>query len=561
MKYISYSLFLLFFGFASHSLYAQQNKTCDDIIIPQYSLPENSVWAFSDSLGLDFNTPGSPSALQTYLNGVGAGASVADSNGQLLFYTNGNNVWSANGTLMPNATTVLNYSFLPQVVQVPYQPGKYYLFAIYMYDLKANLIDMSLNNGLGDVDLSVSPLSGVHHLLNVDKSISAVSDCSGNAWLLVHDISSPAFRAFHITAAGIDTLPVISDFSNQIPNAAGGGNATHMAVAPNGRHLAYSIASYNNPAKLTYYDFDPETGMVSNPRILKTHQDDFFSENAFSPDNSKLYCTVYRQNTNDTKIYQYNFNATLPDSLIEPDTVWGTNSRYGGSGLRLGPDGKMYFASEWGYVPERHDSTFRAVGRINYPNLPAATCGFEDSVASVDFASLPNRGFFWGFFPTQAVIPQSSLQVSVQLQGDTLFAQPGNYGSYQWYLNGNPLANAQNPYLPLADTGLYAVMVTDSACGCTDSVLYHVTALPGLGIATTAGQPFRIYPNPTHDKIFVEASIPVNLSLYDLTGRLLRQSKGKNEMDISAFSEGVYLLRIKDSQGRFMKVEKVMKRK
>lgn len=559
MKYISYSLFLLFFGFASHSLYAQENKTCDDIIIPQYSLPENSVWAFGDSLGLDFNSPGSPSALQTYLNvdGRGAAASVADSNGQLLFYTNGNNVWSANGTVMPNGKYL--FGLFCQLVKVPYQIGKYYLFTYTSY-LKCDLIDMSLNNGVGDI-VTTFPLRGVPLTENIGLShcVAAVADCSGNAWLLVHDVGSPAFRAFHITAAGIDTLPVISDFSNQIPNAAGGGSATHMAVAPNGRHIAYSITSYNNPAKLTYYDFDPETGMVSNPRILKTHQDDFFSENAFSPDNSKLYCTVYRQNTNDSKIYQYDFNSSLPDSLIEPDTVWGTNDRYGG-GLRLGPDGKMYFASHWGYVPEWHGSTFLSVGRINYPNLPAATCGFEDSVASVDFASLPNRGFFWGSFPTQTVIPQSSLQVSVQLQGDTLFAQPGNYGSYQWYLNGNPLANAQNPYLPLADTGLYAVMVTDSTCGCTDSVLYHVTALPGLGIATTAGQPFRVYPNPTHDKIFVEAPIPVNLSLYDLTGRLLRQSKGKNEMDISAFSEGVYLLRIKDSQGRFMKAEKVMKR-
>jgi len=116
-------------------------------------------------------------------------------------------------------------------------------------------------------------------------------------------------------------------------------------------------------------------------------------------------------------------------------------------GLRLWPDGKIYFGTHGMEDPVTGKFGFRAIGRINYANNTETACEFQDSVASVDFSALLPSGAFLGFFPTPVVIPQSSLQISVQLQGNTLLAQPDSYGSYQWYLNGSALANGQNPYL------------------------------------------------------------------------------------------------------------------
>lgn len=570
MKYFKLITLLLFLCFAI-PLWGQQNKNCDNIV-PQYSLPGNSVWALDDSLGMDFNVPSGPAAIETHLNnysGFRTIASVADSNGQLLFYTHGVNVWLANGSYMQNGSQISGLGNPCQIVQVPYQPGKYYLFTRPGDGLFCNLIDMSANNGMGEVVVTF-PLRGVP-LVNplqqiLANRIAAIPDCSGNIWVLVHDIESPIFRAFYITASGIDTVPVVSDFSNILPVANyGNGTIGNIAVSPNGKRIALNCSVNNSPYRLTCYDFDAATGALSNPQILKGGEGISFWQAAFSADNSKLYSIA--SDNNNLLIVQYAFNSTQPDSLVEPDSVGSiiinNNNALSsiGCGLRLGPDGKIYFASHWGYFPDRGQSRFHAVGRINYPNNPASACGFQDSVASVDFSSLPVSGFFYGVFPTETVIPESSLQISVHLQGDTLFAQPNNFDSYQWYYNGNALATGTAAYLSVTDTGLYAVKVVDSSCGCTDSVVYHLSELPDLGIAPLGTNPIRVYPNPTKNKIFVPSPMALNLSLYDLTGRLLLQEKGKKQMDLSTLPDGLYLLKIEDKQGRFIKMEKVVKRK
>lgn len=565
IKYLTQIAFLTLFC-SSNLLWGQENKNCDNIP-PQYNLPENRVWAMGDSLGLDFNAPGGPTAISTYIHYNGA--SVADSNGQLLFCTNGLTVWNTNGVVMQNGLQLTGFALTPygqttQIIQVPYQSHRYYLFTIRGVSLYCNLIDLSLNNGQGAVVNSFALrgiiLSGLWELAN---RIAAVSDCSRNAWLLVHDEYNAAFRAFHITTSGIDTVPVVSDFSNILPLANyGNGSIGNMVVSPNGKHLAMNC-NINNTIWLTYYDFDPGTGQVSNPQILKRGNTNNMSMAAFSSDNSKLYCMAL--DSNSRFILQYDFNSSLPDSLITPDSVGlisnSSNSFLFFGGIRLGPDGKIYFGSRGMDNPDHGIAGFNAIGRINYPNNSGTACGFQDSVASVDLPALLPSGFFYGFFPTENVIPKSSLNIALHLQNDTLFAQPASYYSYHWYLNGSPVTGGNQTYLPIGDTGLYAVKVVDSACGCTDSVWYHLTEQPGMGIATVAAAHIRIYPNPANDKIFVASPQPLNLSLYDLTGRLLRQIEGKNQIDISAFSDGIYLLRIEDKQGRFVRVEKVVKRK
>jgi len=100
----------------------------------------------------------------------------------------------------------------------------------------------------------------------------------------------------------------------------------------------------------------------------------------------------------------------------------------------------------------------------------------------------------------------------------------------------------------------------DTACGCTDSVLYHIAELPHLGLLPQPPVKSVSTSTPLMRNI-CGSPMPINISLYDLTGRLLQQSKGTNEMNMAGFADGVYLLRIEGQQGRFLKMEKVVKRK
>lgn len=552
-----------------------QREGCDNQN-PQYNLPNNNVWALSDSLGLDFNPSGGPVAIQTKLHygkfGT-LGASVADSNGNLLFYTNGSSVWTANGSIMPHGQYLAGSPEIwkqltqtCQVVQVPFQPNKYYLFTIAQYKLYVNLIDLSLNNGLGDVVDSF-------HLKNVPllpstviaTRIVAIANCSKEVWLLVHDYFASIYKAIKITATGIDTVPVVSDFSNLMPITAGYEGAGQMVVSPNGR----TIAVVDDEVRPAYFvrllDFDPASGVLSNPQIMKMGQNDYYNTNygfasaAFSPDGSKLYAR-YMSGSYNSQLLQYDLNTSNSYSLIEPTNIDSSFQFPIRGHLRLGPDGKIYFGTHRRIFPNLNKYGYSAIGRINNPNLAGTACGFEDSVTTVNLQSFSFPGFFRGYFPNEVVIPQSSLNISIHFQNDTLFASPNYFHSYQWYYKDSIITGATQPFLPITDSGLYAVKVIDSNCNCSDSVtFYNENQKLGIGNPSQISSQISLYPNPTSNILNIKSPIPLQLSLFDLTGRCLMQSMGKYQLDISKLSDGFYLIKIKDHSGRFIKMEKVVK--
>ncbi len=67
----------------------------------------NNNWAFGDSCGLNFTT-GEPVFFETSIGQVyEACASISDSFGNLLFYTNGEKVWNRENEVMPNGEELL----------------------------------------------------------------------------------------------------------------------------------------------------------------------------------------------------------------------------------------------------------------------------------------------------------------------------------------------------------------------------------------------------------------------------------------------------------------------
>lgn len=62
---------------------------------------QNNIWLFGDRAGLDFNfSP--PKPITGSMIALEGCASIANENGELLFYTNGISVWDRNHQLMPN---------------------------------------------------------------------------------------------------------------------------------------------------------------------------------------------------------------------------------------------------------------------------------------------------------------------------------------------------------------------------------------------------------------------------------------------------------------------------
>jgi hypothetical protein len=226
-----------------------------------------NVWAFGDSAGLDFNnTP--PSAIKTGISGWEGTASICDQEGKLLFYTEGTTVWDRNHQPMPNGADLIGlsrnitYSTTQGalIVPIPGKPHLYYVFSLACTesgDLFGNLyysiVDMSLNNGKGDV---ISNTGATLLDKGLGEQMTAIRGDNCNIWLVVASRLPGEIRSYSITFDGIDTIPVVS------PIIVRGGRGTlygSVAVSPNRKKIAFSYG-------LVLYDFDgagPGTGSIS----------------------------------------------------------------------------------------------------------------------------------------------------------------------------------------------------------------------------------------------------------------------------------------------------------
>lgn len=372
-----------------------------DAFSQSYRAKENNVWTFGAYEALDFNKKPVEDRTSLAFNHFAIG-SVCDTSGKLQFYTEGTNIFYADGTLMPNGAEVtpgtyiyLGFPWTPteqsthgvQIIPVPGAPKKYYVFTTLGYyqrmvygwnyywgHLYYTVVDMSLNNGKGDVvqgkkaikiDSAVAmPLAGV------------VGEKCNTYWLIAHDRYTNEFKSYAITDTGVTTTPVVSATGNLGFFGYGYGAIT---VAPNRKKIALNSFEGN----LELMDFDASTGIVSNPVTMQAHTCDGAAA-AFSPDNTKLYAMVSVPSPipgpfggATLSIAQFDLsgpNPTLP--------VIVSNGGFSWADIRLGPDGKIYSMP---YGGAGSGTGKESLGRIEFPNIAGVKCTFTTGVVRLRY--------------------------------------------------------------------------------------------------------------------------------------------------------------------------------
>jgi gliding motility-associated-like protein len=355
----SFFLFVFLCLFAGTKLLAQQ---------------ENNIWLFGDMGGITFNS-GTPqlyvgSAMNAYIPSV----SVCNATGQLQFYSEGTKVWNRNHVLMPNGSGLVG-NFYPTITQgviaMPFlnDTTKYYLFTLEGYQpnnpgskfcLRYSIINMTLNGGLGDI------IAGQKNILLdsfMSESLTTVRGSGCYNWLLAHKQNEGKFVAYKIDATGI--ISVVSSSVSALPFPSGNNpyRSQEMKVSPDNTKIGWANNLYaSNTGNVELYDFNNTTGIVSNGLLLDT----FWNSNAgdygiaFSPDNKKFYYS----NFSFGQIYQMDLDL-LPNLTAVKNSKTGiSNVSQSITGLRLGPDNKIYAKSPI------------YVSMINNPNGAGAACNF-----------------------------------------------------------------------------------------------------------------------------------------------------------------------------------------
>jgi gliding motility-associated-like protein len=347
-----------------------------------YGQLQNHLWFFGPAnLGMKFSNPGNSISVITnkYSPFTYEGCSVAcnPKTGKLLFYTDGIVIVDSTNTVMPNASSLSGNNSAGQSGLTCVVPGTcslYYVFSNNSTRSSGNIyysiVDMNLpGNGTVSAPLGdVKP--GFKNVLltnNAGEALAIIpSDVAEKYFLVYAPFNSSLIKVYEISASGItykntfNTNFLLSDGRN-------------MRYSPVNKKIVLMSLNENDPVVIV--DFDIVNGNISNstkvsgtPFPLTGGAFNGVYDAEWSPDGFKLYLSKYTG-----KLYQYDLNNPANSPILIYDNG-GSNHDDPGEGLRVGPDGKMY----WLYQNTTYSDN-RFIGVVSNPNLTGLSCNFNSA--------------------------------------------------------------------------------------------------------------------------------------------------------------------------------------
>jgi len=241
-------------------------------------------WYFGDSAGLSFATDPPTVLTDGQMYALEGCATISDTAGNLLFYTNGLTVWNKNHEVMENGTGLQGYESSAQPAIIVPQPGNdsiYYIFttggdAIFTFELRYSIVNII--NGLGKV---VS--KNILLMINPTEKLAATHHANGcDVWVATHARDNNYLYSFLVTERGVVHCPVISRVGSVMT---GGANQTQMQFSYSGK---LACVSYYSDKFCELLRFNDRTGKFSNPAKIRT-KGAFPVGICFSPKEDRLY--------------------------------------------------------------------------------------------------------------------------------------------------------------------------------------------------------------------------------------------------------------------------------
>lgn len=340
-----------------------------------------------------------------------AAACVSDENGNLLFYTDGTTVWNVNGNIMPNGdsiTGVLHNDWNHRItnssmqgaliVPVPSYPYLYYIFSIIQSEatlhrgkLFYSVVNMSLNGGLGDVDVSQK---GIFLDSQLYEGMTGIRGEDNNVWVVVHSNQGATFKVFEVGCSGVNHNPVLSTVGTAVTTTR---LTSPIVASPDRRRIALAnFSDSGGTGNLELYDFNPQNGVVSgavslSPWLTPLPLDTLtFYSCVFSPNSKVLYAHGTDHSggrTIRTMLCQYDLTKTSVDDITRSRVLIDSCAT---SIMRLGPDGCIYlFKDEYNAI--------RQLERVRYPDSLGLACTYQSDLMLIAYSV--------GGFGTEVPIP------------------------------------------------------------------------------------------------------------------------------------------------------------
>ncbi len=327
---------------------------------------------------------------QTIPFGNAGAVTISDQfNGNLLFYTDGAQVFDASHTHMPSGIGLNgNASINAPVVTcpVPGNQGQYYLFVnpgtnapnqIQYYIADAN----QMGNGsarfpLGDVISGPTMIGAGAGLTDPSEGMTVIPQGNGTTfWLVSQDRTNFEIRVTEINNGGVDGTANYDFTGGSNP----GFEAAHFSFNEDSSWLTMSPKTANR--NIWLMQFNVATGVPTfDHQLTGTGFNDGADESVYdvewSNDGSKLYLSRFGGAGNVANLYQIDFN----DSSEPVNKVFALpiNRSYG---LKRAIDGRIY------HLYQQTSASRFEMGRINQPDSVIDSIQYQLTVFDVNFNS------------------------------------------------------------------------------------------------------------------------------------------------------------------------------
>jgi gliding motility-associated-like protein len=459
---------------------------------------EADRWFFGQNAGLDFRSQDpEPDPSNYVLNVPTSPAVMADSNGNILFYTDGIKVYDRHANVMPNGDGLhgfVGYTMPVLIVPKPGSDSIYYIFTTHrpkqnasdpqtVYGLEYNEVNLNRNGGDGEITRKNKVLLQPE----VSSKLTAIKNSNGvDYWVVAHKFNSSEFCSFRVTSNGLDTANYVSSVVGIIHAAPGETNngIGFMKISPNGTKLALAI---HGSDIYEIFNFDASNGKVSNAVTSSPIFNEAYGID-FSSDSRYLYATTTStslpQPNYTPPSYLFQFDVSLGNSIFSSfDTIAvDTNGSYFG-GIQLGTDGRIYVSrSPYGNA---------ALSVIRNPKRPGAACNF--TLNAMDLQGKKSRFGFPNFIQSYFDLPHFDVE-NICFADTTLITlqNNSNIDNISWQF-GDPGSNSNTsssltPDHVFSGPGSYTVQVTETYNGITygpytETVV--VNELPNVSIGDT----------------------------------------------------------------------------
>ncbi|MBL7778789.1 MAG: T9SS type A sorting domain-containing protein [Chitinophagales bacterium] len=337
--------------------------------ISQFNFNQSPMVVTYDSLGINFSK---------------TNTSYCNSDGNLLFYTNGIQVRNSLDEIIENADS-LNWGWLITnfdqsiskggyrttqgifVLPSPTTTNEYYIlntlvdsnnsgFILDIPQIRYHLLNMNANTGHGQmIERDKVALNGSLS----SWEMAAIKHGNGRDWwVLAREVSSNCYYRLLLAPNGINVLPKYCS-GTSVPFEVGS-----FAVSPDGSKLAHFNIGYG----INIFDFDRCNGDLINPVSIPIPFliDSGWGANgaAISPNNRFLYIGITKY------VLQYDLQAADIAASVDTVAIYdGFQAPFGSffHTMQLGPDGKIYESCGGG------ETVYHV---INQPDKKGDSCEF-----------------------------------------------------------------------------------------------------------------------------------------------------------------------------------------